>query len=234
MNQNRRLKKGGKNHQRKNNNKKNDGVLINPMDYSTSLGHQIVPDRTIVTLKWNFLTGSANFSVLSLAVYPLCGNNAYDVDPAIGGSSMGGFTELAALYNFYRGIRSRVRVEFSGISSTTPVICTVVPTVLSALSSNLQMTSAPFNAYAVRKSSGLLGGPKTVVTHEMSTDKIFGRKTEFDSPFRAYTNGGPLTSGQWFWNIVFQTPQLIASLVFDFQIFYEMDIEFSGRAFKLV
>jgi len=48
-------------------------------------------------------------------------NSVYDPDPAIGGGTLAGFTQLAAIYNIYQVIRFRFRYEVANLETTEPV-----------------------------------------------------------------------------------------------------------------
>jgi len=53
--------------------------------------------------------------------------SCYDVDPIVGSTAMPGFAELAAIYRYYRAIRSSIRVDYGNLDalSGTVIVCPV-------------------------------------------------------------------------------------------------------------
>lgn len=79
-------------------------ILVNP---STSF----VSPRFRTKLRWNG-SGIQLFAGQSRTNSRICPTNAYDIDTAVGSTSMPGFAELAALYRYYRVLSFRMTVQF--------------------------------------------------------------------------------------------------------------------------
>jgi len=156
---------------------------------------------------------------------------AFDVDPALGGTSMAGFAECAAFYATYRVSASSIRVTISNPSSTIPVTCIVLP--MNADPTNsfsaANIIASVGNPYAKTKMLGLLGSPPTVITNAMTTQKIFGdSEVFFDHNFTSLVQTVP--TNNWFWNICLYALAFIpVSLVATVEI--TVDCEFYDRNF---
>jgi len=167
----------------------------------------IVPDRSYTSLKY-WVANAFNLSagagaVANVRFRPTA---AYDIDPTLGGTSMPGFVELAALYGSYRVTCSSIKVTGSN-ASATPFQLIVCPSnadlgaaMLAANVSALQ--GQPFSKHRV---VGAVGSPPAVINSSMTTEKIYGDKAVYsDHNFSAVANGVP--ANNWFWNIAAYTP----------------------------
>lgn len=102
-----------------NNKSQHEGLLI----VKPSWG--IAPPRTQVTLRyWN------NVSLVNVGVNSANKRfnvtNAYDIDPTIGSTSLGGFVAYATLYRFYRVIAYKAKARCSNLE-TFPVTVFLTP-----------------------------------------------------------------------------------------------------------
>ena len=75
-----------------------------------------MPSRLRTTLKYN-TSGILNNAGVVFANVRLKPTDAYDVDPTLGSTSMPGFTELAAIYRYYRVRACLFKADFSNRES---------------------------------------------------------------------------------------------------------------------
>lgn len=174
--------------------------------------------------------------VLSLAAsvsanYRWRPTGAFDIDPALGGTSMAGYAECAAFYATYRVSSSKIKVTVNNPSAVSPITVIVLP--MNADPSNAfgaaNIIASVGNPYAKTKMTGLLGSPATVIENQMTTVKIFGDSEVFyDHNFTSLVTTVP--NNNWFWNYCLYAPAFIATnIVATVEI--EVDIEFYDRNF---
>jgi len=79
------------------------------------------PERTVKLLYFepnvNFQPGAVAFGVRDWRM-----NSAYDPDPLVGGGSLAGFAQMAAIYNIYQVVRFRFRFEIISQEAAQPLI----------------------------------------------------------------------------------------------------------------
>jgi len=140
----------------------------------------VFPPRMNVKLKY------WGIQVLSLAAatnanYRWRPTAAFDIDPALGGTSMAGFAELAGFYASYRVVSSRIKVTLANPSVLGTITMIVLP--MNADPTNsfsaANVIASVGNPYAKTKLVGLLGAPPTVIQNVMTTTKIFGDPSVF-------------------------------------------------------
>lgn len=156
---------------------------------------------------------------------------AFDVDPALGGTSMAGFAEMAAQYATYRVIASRISVSVANPSATTPMTVVVLPTNADPGSAfgAANIIAATGNPYAKTKITGLLGSPPTVIRLSMTTQKMFGDSAVlYDHNFSSLVTTVP--SNNWFWNVCLLSQAAIATAPI-VTVTIEVDTEFFDRTF---
>jgi hypothetical protein len=156
---------------------------------------------------------------------------AFDVDPALGGTSMAGFAELSAFYQTYRVSKSSIKVTLINPSATLPVTLIVLP--MNADPTNsfgvANIIASMGNPYASSKTSGTEGSRPPVVSSSMTTKQIFGdAEVLFDHNFTALVNTVP--NNNWFWNVCVLSPAVIATAVYAI-VEIEVDCEFYDRNF---
>jgi len=156
---------------------------------------------------------------------------AFDIDPALGGTSMAGFAEMAAQYATYRVIASRIKVTFSNPSATVPIVMTVTP--LNADPTNAMTVSnivaSVGQPYAKTKQVGLLGCPPITITNSMQTKVIWGDPAIFyDHNFSSLVTTVP--ANNWFWNVTLYAPVFIATPLYA-TVEITVDCEFFDRYF---
>jgi hypothetical protein len=128
--------------------------------------------------------------------------NAFDVDPLLGGTSMPGFAEFAAIYSAYRVTWSRIKARFTAGTGSLPTQVVLLPTNfdLGSTPSVATVTALPDQSYSQSKLLGLAGSPSILLQKEMSTEKIYGSKqVYFDDNFSSLVTTGPVNN--WYWNI---------------------------------
>jgi len=190
----------------------------------------VFPPRQRVKLRFNA------YQLLSLAAvvganYRWRPSAAFDVDPALGGTSMAGFAELAAYYSTYRVYASTIMATVANTSAVSPVTLVVTP--LNADPTNsmsvANIIASIENPYAKTRDSGLLGCPPTTVKNAMTTQKIYGDPSVFyDHNFSSLVTTIP--TNNWFWNVAIYAPATIATAI-SLHVNVDVDIEFFDRIF---
>jgi len=190
----------------------------------------LTPPSVYVGLRW-FGEYPINLSTFLFQNYRFRPSGAYDLDPLVGGTTVPGFTNLSAFYSTYRVTCSKIRVEVVNPSTTTSVITIVCPKNSDPGGSETlaNIVASEGNPYAKSKVTSLAGGPRTVITNFMTTEKIFGDAEVWtDHNFASLINTVP--SNNWFWDVGFYTPAVIG-VALNVWIHIEIGIEFFDRTF---
>lgn len=207
-----------------------DGIpLVQPLG-TFQLINRVFPPRMPVKLKYwgqQVLSLAASLS----ANYRWRPTAAFDVDPALGGTSMAGFAELAGFYATYRVSASQIKVTVNNPSGVSPVTVIVLP--MNADPTNAfgaaNIIASMGNPYAKSKLTSLLGGPPSVIENSMTTVKIFGDSEVFyDHNFTSLVTTVP--TNNWFWNLCLYAPAFIATNIVC-QVEITVDCEFYDRNF---
>lgn len=193
----------------------------------------IVPDRLITTLKYidvnHSSIGTPATVFGSIRYRPTA---VYDIDPTIGGTTVSGFTELAAFYNYYRVHSSHIRVHFVNQDTTTAPLIIVLPlnndpgsAPSAATIQSWQMN--PYNSFKLLSSKG--GMDRGVVQNVISTEKFVGtRAVRFDDSYAAPVTAIPVNN--WFWGVgVLSEGGVNFTNGLTFQVLLSMVVEFYDR-----
>ena len=225
------------NSQRKNNNKQSKNQKRGARRAAPKVGilrlprsvDAIMPDRFLTTLRW-WKSNPVNLLSTPEAAVRVTANGAFDPDPTSGATVGSGYRQLASIYGSYRVKSSRIRVEVMNPDPAVPVTVIVCPTNIDPGSSPTSnyIISLMQQPYARHKMLAVRGCPTQVISHSMSTQKIFGSKmTDFDDNFAALNNANP--NNPWFWVIGFYAPAIHTVSAVVCNIFIEQDIEFYDR-----
>jgi hypothetical protein len=84
-----------------------------------------MPPKLITTFRYQKL-GTVNQLGTVTAGQRLNASNQYDIDPLVASTAMPGFTELAALYRFYRTEKAKIQVSF-GNREGFPIVVYITP-----------------------------------------------------------------------------------------------------------
>jgi hypothetical protein len=163
---------------------------------------QIMPDQLQTNLTYIDVTtssiGTGGTVYGSVRYRPTA---VYDVNPIIGGTTIPGFTELAAFYSFYRVIASSIQARLVNQDSTTAVLCVLVPLnqdpTISPSAATIQ--SWQMNPYAQQHLISSKGGmDQCTLKHEIATQKMAGtRGIYFDDSYASQVTTTP--ANNWFW-----------------------------------
>jgi len=209
------------------------GLSVNDPNSFQQLPKQvglILPDRYRTNLM--FSSGyNLNLTVATNASVRFRPTGLFDVDPLVGGSNLSGFLELAAIYNHYRVLKSKITIRCSNASTSDFVIFRLGPL-------NADPSAAPSAAFFLALSEqpyvktgvcSMVGSPPLTMSCEMSTEKIFGsRSVLFDDNFEALTTTIP--TNNWYWIVAASALRVIAQNV-DIYMTITCDVEFYGRSF---
>lgn len=191
----------------------------------------VIPDKLFTKLTWN---GTQNLSIAvgaGTTGYRYLPSAAYDVDPALGSTSMPGYAELASLYNSYRVNQSRLRVSFSS-ADARPCTALIVPlnTDPTSSPSSAFVRSASMNPYSKYRLVAPAGSPPLVLSTKMSTERIFGSKAVyFDDNFSSLVTTIPANNWYWFIGLIAPATVASSSLVITICVELELDVEFFCR-----
>lgn len=192
---------------------------------------RVFPPRMNMKLKF-WTQVPFNLVASTFANYRFRPSGAFDIDPALGGTSMAGFAECAAFYATYRVCSSKIKVTLINPSNVTPVTLIVLPMNADPTNSfsNANIIASMGNPYSISKTSGLLGSPPVVLSRSMTTKKIFGDSMVlFDHNFTSLVTTVP--ANNWFWNVcVFTSLSFISTAVYA-TVEIEVDCEFYDRTF---
>lgn len=159
---------------------------------------KLLPDKLAIKFKYStqkFLTGTH-----SQIVY-MCGNSAYDPDPAVGGAQPPLYDEIATMYSTYKVIGAKCSCTFIN-EGPAPATVYIYPTLSS--SENFSLTSPNKimdQQYASYKTltSGLGSQNKCTLSKYMSTRKMYGVRQTDDDLFYSATNNNP--NNIWYFGI---------------------------------
>ncbi len=189
----------------------------------------IMPDKLVTTLRW-WQAPPVNLLSQTWAGLRYNANGAFDPDPTAGSTTPSGFNQLAAMYNSYRGLRSRIKVDVINPDPAVPVTVVVAPVNLDpgvAPSSNY-IISLVQNAYAKHKMLAPVGAPAIRITNSMTTQRIFGnRMVLYDDNFTALVTSNPVNV--WYWVVGFYSPAVHSVSGVVANVEFEMDVEFYDR-----
>jgi len=123
--------------------------------------------------------------------------SCYDVDPILGSTSMPGFSELAAMYRYYRGSSSRIRVDFGNLDnlSGTVVICPVNfdPTANTTLYQNYLSSRSAHH----RPIGALQGNGAVSLSHSTSIAAYGGTRIPALDSYAAVVTAVPVNNIYW-------------------------------------
>lgn len=226
------MKKQNKSRQNKKTKNTTDGWNVQPnaLTRIPRTVDRVIADRMITRLSYNGLATFSIAAATSTISKRWSPTGVYDVDPAIGGSTCIGFNEMAAFYNYYRAIRSSIRVKFAN-STSSPVQALVIPLNgdPGGSPSSTLLQSFVNNPYSKIKMVPASGGPVTTLGHRMTTEKIFGSKSiYFDDAFASSVTTIPVNN--WYWCVAILSPNTVGSqlnVIVEIEIL--IDVEFFGR-----
>jgi hypothetical protein len=158
---------------------------------------------------------------------------AFDVEPLLGGITMPGYDEFAAVYGSYRVRGSRIIVKMTGIGALGATII-VVPLNADpgATPTAATMIAWRSNPYAKSAMVGNSGSHPSTIKHSMTTAKLFGSNmVETDDSFASLVSTIP--TNNWWWAVALYQNFVYAAqpVLSDIQIL--CDIEFYDRKFLI-
>lgn len=190
-----------------------------------------MPDRLRTTLRW-WNSPVLNLSTVTYGNLRYQPSAAFDIDPAVGGTAIVGYNELANIYGSYRVSASRCKIEFCSSALSTPIRVILCPTNLDPGSSPTgpQVVQLVDQPYAVSKLASVRGGPTTRLEQGMSTQKIFGSPmTQYDDNFASLTSTVP--NNNWYWVVAWfasATVPLTEGII-NLNVMIDIEVEFYDR-----
>jgi len=163
-------------------------------------GGNWAPARLSTTLRFTkFLTLSAGAA--TAANVRFTPTFAYDVDPAVGSTSMAGFNEYGAMYRFYRCTGSTIKCEFANVQAFN-VIAYVIPQNVDpgANYSSAVAQGQLANTYSRQAILGpLTGNNNKIIVASQTTASYAGAWNHNVADFYTGSTSGGTPTNNWFW-----------------------------------
>jgi hypothetical protein len=183
------------------------------------------PQEYVVKLRWIYAAtlNTAGVQVIGLNY----SSNAYDIDPAVGGTAMPGFLEYSSFYERFRTLKVGYNIDlmnreafnvvgFAGFSNDSGFVVSIANC---------------GNPLWKNKTMGpLTGFNRVTLKDEKTTDQIVGTKTStFDDLYSGSTTAtGIGTSGRTYIYLGAQSPNAVftAGGGIDFKLTYDLTLQF--------
>lgn len=213
--------------QKKNKKTRNNGYKLPNNGYSTVQRprftfldpHMYITLRYAQSVSNSTLTAAGNNNIFRL-------NSIFDPDAAVGGTQPYGYDQAAALYNRYRVLKTRYKVQF--LAATGSYNCAVIPSngALNAAPSDLTtFTGAIMNPWAKYKTYSL-GAAAPSFSGRLELNVLGGvAKNEYlaDDRFEAQIGANPAEVISL--NIASQNPTgATITIAFVVELWYEVDL----------
>lgn len=190
----------------------------------------ILPDRYRTKLR--YLTNvSFNLAAVNNAAFRWRPTSAFDVDPLVGGTSMSGFTELAAIYSTYRVLSSSFEAQLCNASAVNYVLFAVAPVNADpgATPSAGYIVTIPEQPYSKHAVQATQGAPSRILRNYQSTEKQYGSKAVlFDDNFSSLVTTSPVNN--WFW-VFSASIMTVAAVSVSAFVTILVDVEFYDRIY---
>jgi len=152
---------------------------------------------------------------------------AYDVDPTVGSTAMPGFTELSAMYRYYRVNAAKIKAKFSNLEAF-PVEVYLCPVNVDPTANYTLAQAQVYLSQRLSKSTvlGPLTGNGIGTLTDSQTTAAFGGASnlEVTDNYSALTSGvSPLNN--WFWTVGLVGHANAVSGC-DFRVEIDIDLEF--------
>lgn len=161
-------------------------------------GPFLMPSRYRVELRYSakFILVDSSSTDANVRFRP---SSIYDVDPAVGGGSYYGFTEIAAFFNKYRVHASRITLMFANRDAEAHVPY-VLPVPVDPSTNVADPARYYMNNLARKKVVGNYAGMATGrITHFTTTRSVSGVQEFAEDPYTADVGANP--TDNWFWFI---------------------------------
>lgn len=170
----------------------------------------IQPDRLKVKLRYQTIDtisiGSPN------QIHVMSGNGPYDPDETFTGRQPTFYDQYASLYDSYYVSGSKISLEICNLNTTTPLIVTIKPDTVQWVTTDL----ATYNPWEETQSKSVLlsprdaGGSRKRMKFYTTTNKLWALNTIDYATAQAPVTGVPAL--EWWWNMIFQNANGVASL----------------------
>jgi len=207
------------------------GGRRNVQSRSTRRLDSVVP-RPMVTNRVRTWLTFVDLKTINAAGSPTVGKAyqptaAYDVDPDLGSTSTSGFSEWAAMYQFYRVSKFRVDLMVANKEAFFLLINTLASNTTLTDSSNLALLMGSKHFHQTQISSVSSGMPLKRFSRTYDVCKIVGSRAPlFDDNYASTTAANPSNNVFWAVQIYSPTAVLVAGAVITVRIsmlceFYE-------------
>lgn len=175
-----------------------------------------MPDRLQVKLRYQYIQ-NVNAS-LSADIQVMSGNSVHDPDDTNVGHQPTGYDQYSALYNTYYVSGSKISVEINNLRTDVPLQYTIYPDRLHA-SVGMLATVTPWEnkgAKSIMVGTRDGGSGRRRISYYTTTRKQYQILRPSNYPGFQATTGtlGNDPSLQWYWNLITQTTDGSASLIY--------------------
>jgi hypothetical protein len=173
-------------------------------DNKLSIGRLPVPPRAYTKLHFWAVKALSN-AAANFANVRMTPTLAYDIDPSLGSTAMPFFSELGAIYRYYRCLGSQITVNFVNQGDVTACQGIVCPVNSDPGANSLSFVNYFSNPLSKKSSFGALSGMSVAkVSGSAKTDMFAGAKWTgaFDA-YCGFTTGSPNPTNNWYWYIGF-------------------------------
>jgi hypothetical protein len=130
-------------------------------------------------------------------------NQAYDVDPLLGSTTIAGLTEMAAFYGAMRVIGARVVVEFSNNEAfpITVYFCSSLQVGVDPTANTTNGLDYPMNPYTISRALSAKGGQDhCIIKKNLDLSRLLTKQVLTDDNYASGTNGA-IAAGYRFYGI---------------------------------
>jgi hypothetical protein len=194
---------------------------------------KIVPDKLVTTLSYIDVSHSSIGIPATVAgSFRYRPTAIYDVDPLIGGTTIPGFTELSALYNYYRVHSSTIKGYFVNQDATTAPLIIILPLNSDPGSGPTPTTlqSWEMNPYSKMYLMSSKGGyDRAIITNHMTTKKLVGSQSvKYDDTYASAVTTVP--TNNWYWAVgALSEGGVNFTLGVTYQVKIDITVEFYDR-----
>jgi hypothetical protein len=161
----------------------------------------------------------------AVQTWQLRGNSVFDPDYTYTGHTPNGFSELAVFYSWYLVRSSRIKVTFTGLTASVPVVCAIKPTAeLANPTSYVDFVEATL---ATMKVMGSIDVPQENIVQSASTSRMFDAQLSKDQDFGALVTTNP--AKVWYWNICTQSANKASTTSIAMVVEVEYEVEFDQK-----
>jgi hypothetical protein len=153
------------------------------------------------------------------------GNSVFDPDYTYTGHQPAGFDELAAFYQYYRVVASKIDIHCSSLTDNIPqVICVRPVREIEAQTSFKAPVESTRSAYDTVADIDI---PSTRINNSATLKSLYSGQSSGDQDFGALVTTNP--NKVWYWEILSQSANAASTSSMAITVFVEYDVIFSQK-----